>query len=31
MHKKNDINKYLEIDRYVDKYTDIINGKIVAK
>ena len=28
MHKKNDINKYLEIDRYVDKYTDIINGKI---
>ena len=28
MHKKIDINKYLEIDRYVDKYTDIINGKI---
>ena len=28
MHKKIGINKYLEIDRYVDKYTDIINGKI---
>ena len=28
MHKKIDINKYLEIDRYVDKYTDIVNGKI---
>ena len=28
MHKKIDINKYLETDRYVDKYTDIINGKI---
>ena len=26
MHKKIDINKYLEIDRYLDKYTDIING-----
>ena len=28
MHKKIDINKYSEIDRYTDKYTDIINGKI---
>ena len=28
MHEKIDINKYLEIDRYVDKYTDIISGKI---
>ena len=28
MHKKIDINKNLETDRYVDKYTDIINGKI---
>ena len=28
MHKKIDINKYLEIDRYIDKYADIINGKI---
>ena len=28
MHKKIDNNKYLKIDRYVDKYTDIINGKI---
>ena len=28
MHKKIDINKYSEIDRYVNKYTDIINGKI---
>ena len=28
MHKKIDINKYSEIDRYVNKYTDIISGKI---
>ena len=28
MHKKIDINKYSEIDRYVNKCTDIINGKI---
>ena len=28
MHKKIDINKYSEIDRYVNKYNDIINGKI---
>ena len=28
MHKKIDISKYSEIDRYTDKYTDIINGKI---
>ena len=28
MHKKIDINKYLKTDRYVDKYTDIISGKI---
>ena len=28
MHEKIDINKYLETDRYVDKYTDIISGKI---